>query len=136
MATAEQRNAARAYLVKAHEYLASAEVNLAESRPTVAAADSIHAGICAKDAIALMLTGRTQRQRDHAASASELAQALGAHPQARQATRALRDLLATKSAVEYGVDLMPAPRALSSVRHARGLVALAEKIVRRGGVGR
>lgn len=51
MATLVQRNHARNFLKKAEEYLASAEANLAAQRPTVAAGDAIHAGICAKDAI-------------------------------------------------------------------------------------
>jgi hypothetical protein len=39
VATAEQRNHARAFLKKSEEYLASAEVNLAAERYTPAAAE-------------------------------------------------------------------------------------------------
>ena len=48
MATAEQRNHAKAFLKKAEEYLASAEDNLELGRYTPAAGDAIHAGISAK----------------------------------------------------------------------------------------
>ena len=61
MATAEQRNHARNYLKKAEEYAGSAAANLAAGRYTPAAGDSIHAGICAKDAIVTVLTGSTRK---------------------------------------------------------------------------
>ena len=50
MATAEQRNHAKAFLKKAEEYLASAEDNLAAGRNTPAAGDAIHAGIVGNSA--------------------------------------------------------------------------------------
>lgn len=59
MATFAQRNHARSSPKKAEEYPASAVANLATARPTVAAGDAIHAGICAKDAIVTELTGTT-----------------------------------------------------------------------------
>jgi uncharacterized protein (UPF0332 family) len=43
VATAEQRNHARAFLRKAEEYLASAEDNFAAERYTPSAGDAIHA---------------------------------------------------------------------------------------------
>jgi hypothetical protein len=67
MATAEQRNHAKAFLKKAEEYLASAQDNLAEGRNTPAAGDAIHAGIRAKDAIVTVLTGASRKAKDHAA---------------------------------------------------------------------
>ncbi|GAA5118817.1 hypothetical protein [Haloechinothrix salitolerans] len=69
MATAEQRNHAKAFLKKTEEYLASAEDNLAAGRNTPAAGDAIHAGIhagiSAKDAIVTALTGATSEGKDH-----------------------------------------------------------------------
>jgi Nucleotidyltransferase domain len=64
MATAEQRNHARAFLKKSEEYLASAEDNLAAERYTPAGDDAIHAGISAKDAIVTALTGVTSMGKD------------------------------------------------------------------------
>lgn len=54
MATAEQRNHAKAFLKKAED-------NLAAGRNTPAAGDAIHAGISAKDAIVTALTRTTSK---------------------------------------------------------------------------
>jgi HEPN domain-containing protein len=132
MATAEQRNRAQSYLRKAEEYLASAESNLAAKRYTPAAGDAIHAGISAKDAVVTVLTGSTSKGKDHAASAKELRQALGKRSETGAAERALRELIAAKSEVEYGTTLMTATKAEPLVRRARTLVELAINIVRLG----
>ncbi len=133
MATAEQRNHARSYLKKAEEYAASAAANLAAERFTPAAGDSIHAGICAKDAIVTVLTGSTRKGTDHATAAKELRRALGARPTAATAERALRELLAVKGDVEYGTNLITGPKAEPLVRRAETLVELATEVVRLGG---
>ncbi len=133
MANAEQRNHARNYLKKAEEYAASAAANLAAERCTPAAGDSIHAGICAKDAIVMVLTGSTRKGTDHATAAKELRRALGARPTAATAEKALRELLAVKGDVEYGTNLITAAKAEPLVRRADVLVELATGIVRLGG---
>jgi hypothetical protein len=132
MATTEQRNHAKSFLMKADEYLASAEVNLAAQRHTPAAGDAIHAGISSKDAIVTMLTGSTSKGKDHATAAKELKQALGKRPEAPTAEKALRELLSAKADVEYGVALVTAAKAESLVRRARALVELAVQIIRLG----
>lgn len=132
MATAEQRSHARNFLKKAEEYLASAEANLAAQRPTPAAGDAIHAGISAKDAILTVLTGSTSKGKDHATAAKELRQALARRPEAGSAERALRDLIAAKTDVEYGTDLVTATKAEPLVRRAQALVDLAIALVRLG----
>jgi hypothetical protein len=133
MATLEQRTHARSFLKKAEEYLASAEANLAAERYTVAAGDAIHAGICAKDAIVTELTGTTAKGKDHALAAKELKQALGQRPDAPNAEKAMRELVSSKAAVEYGVTLISAVKAEALVRRARSLVELAARIVRLNG---
>lgn len=70
MATAEQRDHAKSFLKKAEEYLASAEDNLEVGRYTPAAGDAIHAGISAKDATVMALTGSTSKGKDHATAAT------------------------------------------------------------------
>lgn len=130
MATLVQRNRARNFLKKAEEYLASAEANLATQRPTVAAGDAIHAGICAKDAIVTELTGTTTKGKDHALAAKELRRALGQRPDAASAEKGLRELIVSKADVEYGVTLIPGAKAEALVRRARALVELAVRIVR------
>ena len=132
MASLEQRNHARSYLKKSQEYLASAEDNLDLHRYTVAAGDAIHAGISAKDAIVVTLTGATTKGRDHAAAAKELARALGPRTDATVAVRALRELISAKADVEYGTELIDAAKATVLVRRARALADLAVQIVKLG----
>ena len=132
MATAEQRNHAKAFLRKAEEYLASAEDNLDLKRYTPAAGDAIHAGISAKDAIVTALTGSTSRGEDHATASRELGRALAQRSDAVTADRSLRELVAAKSDVEYGTALITAAKAEPLVRRARTLVDLAAGIVRLG----
>ena len=132
MASLEQRNHARSFLRKAEEYLASAEDNLDLDRYRVAAGDAIHAGISAKDAIVVTLTGRTTKGRDHTTAGKELARALGPRPDATVAVRALRELISAKADVEYGTELVDAAKATALVRRARTLTDLAVQIVKLG----
>lgn len=133
MASAEQRNHARNYLKEAEECAASAADNLAAGRYTPGAGDSIHAGICAKDAIVPVLTGSTRKGTDHATAAKDLRRALGARPAAATAERALRELLAAKGDVDYGTNLITGAKAEPLVRRADSLVELAAEMVRLGG---
>jgi len=123
---------AESFLAKAEEYLASAQDNVDMERFTVAAGDSIHAGISAKDAIVTMLTGSTGKSKDHMAAVKELHQGLGRRDVASSADRALRELLAAKPDVEYGTTLTTSMKAMSMVRRAQFLVELAVDIVRLG----
>lgn len=132
MATAEQRNHAKAFLRKAEEYLASAEDNLAAGRFTPAAGDAIHAGISAKDAIVTALTGATSKGKDHSTAAKELKTALAKRDAAPTAERALRELIGAKGDVEYGTVLATDAKSEPLVRRARTLVELAVEIVRLG----
>lgn len=132
MAPAEHMNHARNFLRKSQEYLAAAEDSLAAGRHTPAAGDAIHAGITAKDAIVTALTGTTSKNKNHAAAAGELKQALGKRPDSPAAERALRELISAKSDVEYGVALVTAAKAEPLVRRAKTLVDLAVQIVRLG----
>lgn len=132
MSSAQQRNYAKSYLAKAQEYLASAEANLDAGRYTPAAGDAIHAGISAKDSVVTVRTGATRKGKDHSTAAKELRQALGKHPEAASAGKSLGELLAAKSAVEYGVALVTATKAEPLVRRARVLVQIASQIVQLG----
>lgn len=132
MSSPEHMNHARNYLRKAQEYLAAAEDSLTAGRHTPAAGDAIHAGISAKDAIVTALTGKTSKDKNHAAAAGELKQALGKRPDTSAAERALRELISSKSDVEYGVSLVTFAKAEPLVRRARTLVDLAVQIIRLG----
>ena len=132
MANAEQRNHAKAFLTKAEEYLASAEDNVIAGRSTPAAADAIHAGISAKDAMVTALTGSTNKGKDHSAAAKELKKALSKREIAATAERSLRELISAKVEVEYGTALITAAKAETLVGRTRTLVELAVEIVRLG----
>jgi hypothetical protein len=132
MATAEQRNHAKAFLTKAEQYLASSEDNLELERYTPAAGDAVHAGISAKDAIVTALTGSTNKRKDHVTAAKELRRALAQRPEAATAERALRELIAAKGDVEYGTALINSAKAAPLVKRAHTLVDLAVEIVRLG----
>jgi HEPN domain. len=132
MATFEQRNHAKTFLKKAEEYLASAQDNLDLERHTPAAGDAIHAGISAKDAIVVSLTGSTPKSKDHSTATKELVRALGQRPGSEAVSRALRELIAAKADVEYGTDLVTPTKAAVLVRRARTVVDAATQIVRLG----
>jgi len=121
---------AKAFLGKAEEYFASAQDNLSRERFTVAAGDAIHAGISAKDAIVTALTGTTSKGKDHTMAVAELRRSLGERTEAASAERALRELVAAKSEVEYGATAIPVSRATALVRRASMLCDLASKIAR------
>ncbi|MDR1152653.1 MAG: hypothetical protein LBK72_09320 [Bifidobacteriaceae bacterium] len=92
---------ARAYPAKAKD-LASAEANATAERFTLASGDAIHAGICAKDAIIMRLTGTVRKAKDHRAAAAELKKALGRRDVAPAAERAIRELVG-----QNPYDLLP-----------------------------
>ena len=79
-----------------------------------------------------MLTGSTNKGKDHATAARELRQALGQRRSAASAEKALRELVAAKGDVEYGTNLISAAKAEPLVRRAGTLVELAVGIVRLG----
>jgi hypothetical protein len=120
---------AQAYLAKANEYLASAEANLTAERFTVAAGDAIHAGICAKDAIVMRLTGMVRKAKDHAAATAELKNALGKRDVTAAAERAIRELIGRKSEVEYSAEGMAPARSRQMVRRARTLRDIAASLL-------
>ena len=78
------------------------------------------------------LTGSTSKGKDHAAAAKELKLGLGQRPEAVTAAKALRELLAAKGDVEYGVALITGAKSESLVRRARSLGDLGVQIVRLG----
>ncbi|HTO02002.1 MAG TPA: hypothetical protein VL068_15150, partial [Microthrixaceae bacterium] len=66
---------AQAHLVKAREYLDSAEDDLGMDRFNAATSAAVHSGINSKDAICLALTGRTGKTERHLDAVSELTKA-------------------------------------------------------------
>lgn len=63
---------------------------------------------------------------------NELGCALGQRMESAAATRALRELIAAKTEVEYGANLIGSAKASALIRRAGTLVELAVQIVRLG----
>ncbi len=129
MAEPEWRNQAKAFLDKAEEYLLAAQMSEEGQLWTAAAGAAIHAGISAKDAIAVALTGSTAKHQDHARAADELGVILGEDAEKPRAVRAIRDLLASKTDVEYTHRRTAEPKARLLVRRAETLVEIARRVV-------
>ena len=104
---------ARLHLVKAQEFLDAAELNLDAELFTAATASAVMAGINAKDAICLALTGRTGKCQEHAAAVPELR---AAGPLGAGVAKGLDRLLRLKTKAQYhheAVSSTDARRALS-----------------------
>lgn len=92
------REEARAHLAKAREFLDAARLEIDADLLTAAASSAVLAGINAKDAICLRLTGRTSKSDDHRAAVPELA---AAGPAGKALESTFRRLLALKTSAQY-----------------------------------
>lgn len=89
---------ALSHLRKAREFLEAAGLELEMELHTAAASSAVLAGINAKDAICLQLTGRTGTSDDHRAAVPELA---AAGPAGKALGSIFRRLLGLKTAAQY-----------------------------------
>ena len=89
---------ARAHLRKAQEFLLAAQVGLNGGLYDAATSAAVIAGINAKDALCLALTGRTGKSENHQQALAELGAAGAA---ARPLVSPLSRLLALKSRAQY-----------------------------------
>lgn len=89
---------ALAHLSKAREFLDAAVLELDLDMSNAAASSAVLAGINAKDAIRLQLTGRTGKSDDHRTAAPELA---AAGPAGKALETTFRRLLGMKTAAAY-----------------------------------
>ena len=71
------RSAAQTHVTKAREFLEAAEWNLEGELYNAAASNAVTSGINCKDAICLVLTGRSAKSDQHTAAVAELRAALG-----------------------------------------------------------
>jgi hypothetical protein len=92
------RDDARSHLRKAREFLDAAGLELNRELYTTAASSAVLAGINAKDAICLQLTGRTGKSDDHRAAVPELA---AAGPAGKVLESTFRRLLGLKTTAQY-----------------------------------
>ena len=118
--------AARGHLAKAHEFLAEAKSALANGHANVATSNAVIAGINAKDAICLVLVGKTAKADDHRQAVGELRKAgkIGA-----DLASTLDRLLKPKTKSQYQTLSMVMKDAESAVNQATRLVEEASRVV-------
>lgn len=116
---------AQLHLAKAREFLEAAEASLVHHRNNAAASDAVLAGINAKDAICLALTGRTGKGESHHEAVPELKRAGRAG-----ATLAptLSRLLKVKTKAQYTPASVTSTDARRSVEWAQRLIAGAQDV--------
>jgi hypothetical protein len=110
------RNAARKYLAKAGEFLATAETALGDERWNAAGLNAIHAGISAADAVVVASAGVRSAAKDHGAIVDLLQSSVDRVPAASM--RQLSGLLGMKNTVEYEQRLLKASEARTLVQQA------------------
>jgi len=117
---------ARGHLTKAQEFLAEAKSALANGHANVATSNAIIAGINAKDAICLVLVGKTAKADDHRQAVGELRKAgkIGAG-----LASTLDRLLKPKTKSQYQTLSMVMRDAESAVNQATRLVDEASQVV-------
>ena len=113
------REDARSHLSKAREFLNAANLELEMELHTAAASSAVLAGINAKDAICLQLTGRTDKSEDHRAAVPELA---AAGPAGKAIESTFRRLLGLKTAAQYQATPISRTDATKAVKWASRMV--------------
>lgn len=121
------RQESRKYLVKAREFLASADSELRQDRWNSAGLNAVHAGISASDAAIVVSSGARSAANDHTA-AVELLRTAVSESGATQ-LRQLTGLLGMKNTVEYEQRLLTQAEARSLVEQATRLVRWSERVV-------
>jgi len=116
---------ARAHLGKAREFLEAAGLELEMHLPNAAASSAVLAGINAKDAICLQLTGRTGKAEDHRAAVPELA---AAGPAGKALESTFRRLLGLKTAAQYQAAPISRADAARAVEWATRMVDAARDV--------
>lgn len=118
---------ALAHLSKAREFLDAAVLELDLDMSNAAASSAVLAGINAKDAIGLQLTGRTGKSDDHRTAAPELA---AAGPAGKALETTFRRLLGMKTAAQYLAAPISSSDAAKAVAWAERMVDVARDLVR------
>ena len=113
------------HLGKAREFLDAADLELDLDLTTAAASSAVLAGINAKDAICLQLTGRTGKSEDHRRAVPELA---AAGPAGKALESTFRRLLGLKTAAQYQAGPIGRADAARAVEWARRMVDTARDV--------
>lgn len=117
---------ARAHLAKANEFLEAAGFDLDLDLFSAATSNAVLAGINAKDAICLRLTGTTNETDNHNMAVAELK---AAGPAGADLAPALARLLKLKSKAQYQAAAIAAADAANAVKWATKLVDGATAVV-------
>lgn len=120
------RGNAAGHLTKAREFLDAASAAHDAGQHSAAASASVVAGINAKDAICLVLTGTTGKSEDHRVASTELRRA---GPVGAGCANDLDRLLSIKSRVQYQSAPTSSTDSIKAVERARRLVAAAAQVV-------
>lgn len=120
-------SASKVFLLKAEEFLATAEGEASRERWNAAGLSAVHAGISSADAVLAAQCGLRSREPDHSAVLALLRERVGdfVAPQERQ----LQGLLRAKNMVEYEDRLITREEAVQMVESARRLVRWAAGLV-------
>lgn len=119
------RDDALSHLRKAREFLEAAGLEYEMELHTAAASSAVLAGINAKDAICLQLTGRTGKSDDHRAAVPELA---AAGPAGKALESTFRRLLGLKTAAQYQAAPIARTGATKAVEWATRMVDAARDV--------
>lgn len=117
---------ARAHLAKAREFLDAARMSLDHGLFNAATANAVTSGINSKDAIALKLSGRTNKTDRHEDAVSELAHS---GPAGKALGPTLSRLLKEKTKSQYQAASMTAPDAARAIEWATRLYEGAQRAI-------
>lgn len=119
------RDDAASHVTKAREFLDAATLELDAGLFTAAASSAVLAGINAKDAICLRLTGRTTKSDNHHHAVPELA---AAGPAGKALDTTFRRLLGLKTAAQYQATPISRTDATKAVDWATRMVDAARTV--------
>jgi hypothetical protein len=125
-----ERVHAETYFRKARQLCEAGVVELDNERYDVTLILSIHAGICASDAVCIGLG--TRKNKESHARAADLLEEVGSHgAEFVDAGKRLRALLASKDAIEYENKRASRKDAELGIRRCEQLVSWAEATLRK-----
>lgn len=123
-----ERRQAGAFLAKADEFVEAARSSLEAGRRDATVLAAIHAAISATDAVTCALAGTRSTDPDHS-RAADLLEEVGSKGQIANHARQLRQLLASKNAVEYESRRATAREATDAVKRAERFVEWAHGLI-------
>lgn len=117
---------AKSNLRKAGAFLSGSQLSYSSGNYDSAVVLASIAAIKAKDAIAIYLTGKSRKSKNHIDAVSEL-KSLPNIP--HEAVRAFRELISRKSDTHYGSEVISRSRAERDLENAKYLVSFAQQLL-------